>query len=88
MFPPKSFPPKSLKSVTKGVRNLESAHDQAATTPATPEPTADPTGLTCPQCGASFALAAVAKPSAAPAPPDVGALPQGADTGPAGGPGF
>jgi hypothetical protein len=60
----------SLRSVNKRVRNLppDPAVDPAA--PALDANTDTDTGLSCPQCGASLSLQAVAKPSAAPPPPE------------------
>lgn len=63
------FPPKSLRSVNKSVRSLPP--DPAVDPPAPPAPEPPPSGdtaLTCPKCGTSLTLKAVAQPSAMPEP--------------------
>lgn len=76
------FPPKSMKSVTRGIRNLPDDSTNAAATDAP----ATGSGLTCPSCGASFDLQAVSKPSAEPPAPDPSQAQQAPASG--NGPGF
>jgi hypothetical protein len=71
-----------LKGVTRSVRNLP---DPAVDPNALPPEPAGDDDLTCPSCGASLSLKAVAKPSAAPPQADTdipAAPPSASNTGP------
>jgi hypothetical protein len=71
-----------MKAVNRSVRNLPepAAAEESPTTPA-PESK----GLTCPSCGASFELQAVAPASAVPEPPAEAVPPPPPGAGPGGG---
>jgi hypothetical protein len=60
------FPPKNLKNVSRGVRNLPA---DPVVDPNAPPPAADPDALTCPNCGTALSLQAIAKPATDQAPP-------------------
>ena len=74
-----TFPPGSMKGVTKSVRNLPADPLVDPGAPAPVEPKAGE--LTCPSCGAPFTLSATAAPSAEPPAPEP-------TPAPSGGPGF
>ena len=78
------FPGKSMKDVTRGVRNLP---DNPAVDPTAPDSDADDAGkgMTCPSCGAAFSLQAVAAPASTPPPPAPAAAESGAPVRPSSG---